>query len=66
MSDYIDVRTLKAGTRLKLVDDSLVELTQNPEDGYWILGRYLTSPQEPSRVGKEEMVLWSDIVEKID
>lgn len=61
MSDYIDVRTLKAGTRLELVDDSLVELTQNPEDGYWILGRYLTSPQEPWRVGKEEMILWSDI-----
>jgi hypothetical protein len=66
MSEYIDVRTLNTGTRLKLTDSSLVQVTENPQDGYWILGRYLTSPEEPSRVGKEEMILWSDIVEIIE
>jgi len=65
IGDYIDVRTVKAGARLKLADDSVVEVTQNPEDGYWVLGRYLTSPAEPAREGKEEMIFWSDIVGQI-
>lgn len=64
--EYIDIRTVKAGTRLKLSDDSVVEVTQNPADGYWVLGRYLTSPAEPGRKGKEDMIFWSDIVGKIE
>jgi hypothetical protein len=63
--EYIDVRTVKPGTRLKLSDDSVIEVTQNPEDGYWVLGRYLASPAEPAREGKEDMIFWSDIVGKI-
>jgi hypothetical protein len=63
--EYIDVRTLEPGTRLRLSDDSVVEVTENPADGYWVLGRYLTSPAEPSREGKEEMIFWSDIVAKV-
>ena len=61
----IDIRTVERGTRLKLLDDSVVEVTENPADGYWVLGRYLASPVEPSREGKEEMIFWSDIVGKI-
>jgi len=63
--EYIDVRTIRPGTKLKLSDDSVVEVTQNPEDGYWVLGRYLISPAERSREGKEDMIFWSDIVEKM-
>ncbi len=61
----IDIRTVEPGTRLKLLDDSVVEVTENPADGYWVLGRYLASPGEPSREGKEDMIFWSDIVGKI-
>jgi len=61
----IDVRTVEPGTKLKLLDDSVVEVTQNPADGYWVLARYLASPGEPSRAGKEDMIFWSDIVGKI-
>jgi len=63
--EQIDIRTVEPGTRLKLLDDSVVEVTDNPADGYWVLGRYLASPGEPSREGKEEMIFWSDIVGKI-
>jgi hypothetical protein len=63
--DYIDVRTVRPGTRLQLADGSVIEVTQNPEDGYWLLGRYLESPTEPTREGKEDMIFWSDIVAKI-
>jgi hypothetical protein len=63
--EQIDIRTVEPGTRLKLLDDSVVEVTDTPADGYWVLGRYVTSPGEPSRQGKEEMIFWSDIVGKI-
>jgi hypothetical protein len=62
MPDYIDVRTVRPGTRLQLADGSVIEVTQNPEDGYWLLGRYLVSPADPAREGKEDMIFWSDIV----
>ena len=63
--EQIDIRTVEPGTRLKLLDDSVVEVTENPADGYWVLGRYLITPGEPSRQGREEMIFWSDIVGKI-
>ena len=61
----IDVRTVEPGTKLMLADNSLVEVTQNPADGYWVLARYLTVAGEASSDGKEAMIFWSDIVGKI-
>jgi hypothetical protein len=63
--EQIDIRTVEPGTRLELLDNSVIEVTDNPADGYWVLGRYLVSPGEPSREGKEEMIFWSDIAGKI-
>lgn len=60
----IEIRTVPVGTRLLLIDDSTVEVAQNPEDGYWLLCRFLKSPDDPSRVGSQEMILWSDIAGK--
>jgi hypothetical protein len=60
----IEIRTVPAGTRLQLTDDSIVEVASNPEDGYWLLCQFLESPEEPSRVGAVEMVLWSDVAGK--
>ena len=60
----IEVRTVPAGTRLQLADDSIVEVSTNPADGYWLLCQYLESPSDPGRVGSQEMILWSDIVGK--
>jgi hypothetical protein len=57
----IEIRTVPAGTRLRLADDSVVEVSTNPEDGYWLLCQYLESPSDPGRVGSQEMILWSDI-----
>ena len=58
----VEVRTVSPGTKLRLTDGSIVEVTQNPEDGYWIIARYIESPEEPSRVGSEDTVFWSDIL----
>lgn len=59
----INVRFLEPGTRVSLADGSTVEIVANPKDGIWVLGRYLTSPRDPSPVGTEEMIFAQDVVD---
>ena len=62
----IEVRTVEPGSRFKLADGSIVEVTANPGDGYWIVARYLSSPAGASQAGKEEPVFYQDIVGRAD
>ena len=63
MSDPINIRLLGPGTRIALVDGATAEIVSNPLDGVWVFARYLTSPDDPARVGSEEMIFAQDIVE---
>jgi len=63
MTDPINVRLLEPGIRVVLEDGATAEIVSNPLDGVWVFGRYLTSPDEPGRVGSEEMIFAQDIVE---
>jgi hypothetical protein len=63
MSDPINVRLLAAGTRLVLDNRATAEIVSNPLDGVWVFARYLTSPDDPGKVGTEEMIFAQDIVE---
>jgi hypothetical protein len=56
----IDLLTLEIGTKVSLIDGSTAEILQNPRDGYWVVARFLTSP-DASLVGREEMVLCYDL-----
>jgi hypothetical protein len=46
-----------------LTDGATAEIVSNPLDGVWLFARYLTSPDDPARVGSEEMVFAQDVVE---
>lgn len=59
----INFRNLEPGTRLKLVGDLIVEVTENPKDGYWLVGRWLSVPLDPASEGKEAMILCYDVVD---
>jgi hypothetical protein len=59
----INLRLLEPGTRVALSDGSTVEIVQNPKDGIWVFGRYLSAPHDASLVGTEEMVFAQDVVE---
>jgi hypothetical protein len=59
----INVRTLEPGTRVALADGSTVEIVSNPKDGIWVFARYVSSPEDASLIGTEEMVFAQDIVE---
>ncbi|HZP26008.1 MAG TPA: hypothetical protein VFB90_03075 [Dehalococcoidia bacterium] len=56
-----DLMRAGAGTKLKLRDGSVIEIVENPQDGYWLLARFISS-QDESRVGVQDMVFFEDVV----
>ena len=63
MSDIINLRLLEPGTTISLSDGSTAEVVSNPLDGVWVFARYLSSPNDASVVGTEEMIFAQNIVE---
>jgi hypothetical protein len=63
MNEPVNIRLLGPGTRVALLDGATVEIVSNPLDGVWLFARYLTSPDDPARVGSEEMIFAQDVVE---
>jgi hypothetical protein len=63
MSEVINLRLLESGTKIGLSDGSTAEVVSNPLDGVWVFARYLTSPNDASVVGTEEMIFAQDVVE---
>lgn len=58
----IDVTAIAVGTRLKLADGVVAEVTENMEDGQWLQVRYLESPGRPAEVGTVELCHAQDII----
>ncbi|MFL5270062.1 MAG: hypothetical protein ACJ8AH_26320 [Stellaceae bacterium] len=63
MTEPINIRILEPGTRIALIDGATAEIVSNPSDGVWVFARYLSSPDDPARIGSEEMIFAQDIVE---
>jgi hypothetical protein len=63
MSDIINLRLLEPGTTISLADGSTAEVVSNPLDGVWVFARYLSSPNDSSMVGTEEMIFAQNVVE---
>ena len=63
MSEPVNIRLLGPGTRIVLDDGATAEIVSNPLDGVWVFARYLSSPDDPARIGSEEMIFAQDIVE---
>jgi hypothetical protein len=63
MTEPINIRVLEPGTRIALIDGATAEIVSNPSDGVWVFARYLSSPDDPARIGSEEMIFAQDIVD---
>jgi hypothetical protein len=63
MNGIINLRLLEPGTTISLSDGSTAEVVSNPLDGVWVFARYLSSPNDASVVGTEEMIFAQNIVE---
>lgn len=58
----IDVMAIKVGTRLKLQEGVIAEVTENMEDGQWLQVRYLEWPGRPDEVGATELCHAQDVI----
>ena len=58
------IQDLQPGARLRLVGGATAEVVSNPKDGYWVLARYLSAPDDPTKEGTEALVFVADIVEE--
>ena len=52
---------IEEGSKVKLKNGAIAEVTGNPQDGSWLLLKYLEHPENPSQVGEEEMVFFVDV-----
>jgi hypothetical protein len=62
----INVLTLAPGVRVHLVGDAIAEVVANPQDGVWLLLRYVAAPGNPEQVGTEEMVFAEDVLDVME
>ena len=58
--------TLAPGTRVRLVGDAIAEVVANPQDGVWLLLRYVAAPENPEQIGTEEMVFAEDVLDVME
>jgi hypothetical protein len=58
----IDVLAVKVGTRLRLHEGIIAEVTENMEDGMWLQVRYLEVSNTLAEIGAIELCHAQDIV----
>lgn len=58
-------RDLPIGLKIKMTNGSIGEIVGNPHDGGFVLVRMLEDPADPSKVGEEEAVFYTDVEEVV-
>ncbi|NIO12062.1 MAG: hypothetical protein GTO40_30190 [Deltaproteobacteria bacterium] len=58
-------RDLPEGLKVRLTNGALGEIVGNPHDGAYLLIRVLENSADPSQVGNEEAVFFSDVKEVV-
>jgi hypothetical protein len=56
-------RNLPEGLKVRLTNGALGEITGNPHDGAYLLVRIMENSADPSKVGNDEIVFFSDVKE---
>ena len=59
----INLRTLEVGANIRLSENIIAEVVENPADGMWVMVRYVSCPDDPSREGAEEMAFATDVID---
>ena len=65
INDTVALRDLPEGTKVRLRNGAIAEVTANPRDGGWIFIRFLEFPEDPSRVGEDDMAFCTDVLEVV-
>ena len=59
----VNLRELEIGQRIKLTGDIGVEVLENPKDGMWVYGKYISVPGNPSAENTEDSIFAGDVLE---
>lgn len=62
----MDLYDLEPGDRIRLADGTIAEVISQTEDGRWIRVRHIESPNNPSRVGSEQLCSEDEIEKRVD
>ena len=66
MNGVVNLMFLEPGAKIGLSDGAIGEVVSNPRDGVWVFVRYLSSPEDTSLVGTEDMVFVQDVFEVLE
>jgi len=61
-NDNVSLQDIPEGTKIRLADGVIAEVTGNPRDGGWLFIRFVEYPEDPSRVGEDDMVFCTDVL----
>lgn len=61
----LNLMELAPGMRVSLADGSTAEVVENPQDGSWIICRYLNHPSMPQLVGAGDQPVFATDIEGI-
>ncbi len=62
INDTVIIRDVPVGAKVRLRSKAIAEVTANPQDGGWLFIKFLEFPDNPSRVGEEDMVFCTDVL----
>jgi len=65
VNDTIIITDLPIGAKVKLRRGVIAEVTANPRDGGWIFVKYLEYPDDPSKVGEDDMAFCTDVLAEL-
>ncbi len=62
----INLVDLQPGVRVRMAGGALAEIVENPQDGFWLIVRYLDHPAGPALVDAGEQQVFATDVEAIE
>ena len=63
---FVNLRELVVGAKVELADNVIAEVVENPADGMWVMVRFVSCPDDPSREGSEDMVFATDVIDVVE
>ena len=60
--DTVALQDVPEGAKVMLSNGAIAEVTANPRDGGWLFIRFLEHPDDPSKVGEDDMAFCTDVL----
>jgi len=62
VNDTLALQDIPEGTKVRLRSGAIAEVTANPRDGGWLFIRFIDHPDDPSKVGEDDMAFCTDVL----